>query len=355
MQTSTQRSLEDGPLPRMFVLELTRHCNHHCRHCYAVWGAPPAPGKPGADGEMTTREICELVDCLRAEAPVETIALSGGEPTLRRDLPEITAFLRERDITPVIISNGSLLTAEKIRSLRDASTFEVTLFSYRPAVHDQLAGRRNAWTDAIDAMVNLRNAGRDFVVVFVATRLNYMDLLKTAELAIAVGAYGLMYNRVNLSAHNIGHADQLLPSPRMIQGNLDTLEEIAEKYSLSIAVSVVVEPCVVDVRRYRHIHFGWCPLAGENAYFTIDPSGNIRICNHSPVVLGNIRHGGFGAIYRNHPYVQEFRDTWPAECAGCDPELKEMCRGGCKAAAEQCYGTLARVDPFVTLSREQMD
>jgi len=163
------------------VLELTRHCNHRCRHCYAVWGAPPTLGEPGVEGEMSTSEIRELVDCLQAEAPVETIALSGGEPLLRDDLPSITGFLRERGIAPAIITNGALLTDEKVQSLRDAQTFEVTLFSYRPAVHDELAGRRNAWNDAINGMVNLRNAGRDFVVVFVATRRNFMDLLKATE------------------------------------------------------------------------------------------------------------------------------------------------------------------------------
>ena len=41
---------------------------------------------------------------------------------------------------------------------------------------------------ALAAMVNLRNGGRDFVVVFVATRRNCMDLEKNAELAIALGA-----------------------------------------------------------------------------------------------------------------------------------------------------------------------
>ncbi len=39
------------------------------------------------------------------------------------------------------------------------------------------------------------------------------------------------------------------------------------------------------------------------------------------------------------------------ECQDCDPELKKICRGGCKAAAEQCLGTLEHVDPFVTISK----
>jgi radical SAM protein with 4Fe4S-binding SPASM domain len=300
---------------------------------------------------MSTDEIRRLIDCLQRETPVETIALSGGEPLLRNDLPEIAGILKERGINPVIISNGRLLTAEKVESLRDARTFEVTLFSYRPEVHNELAGSPHAWDRAIDAMVNLRNAGRDFVVVFVATRQNCKDLEKTVELAIAVGAYGLMYNRVNLSAYNLPFADRLLPTPEMIRENLQTLDEIGGKYKFSVAVSVVVEPCVVDTRPYRNIHFGWCPLAGENAYFTIDPTGNVRICNHSPVVLGNVKEGGFAEIYRNHPHVQAFRSTWPVECESCDPELRSICNGGCKAAAEQCYGTLSRVDPFVTINR----
>lgn len=318
-----------------------------------MWGPAPARAAAGANGEMSTQQLMDTVARLQDETPVENLALSGGEPLLRQDLPEILRFLRQRDISPVVITNGRLLTPEKVEATRDAGAFEITLFSYRREVHDELAGCRGAWNAAVNGMANLRRAGRDFVAVFVATSLNYQDLSKTVELAIALGAYGLMYNRVNFAVHNVARGAQLLPSADMIRQNLDTLEKAGERYGLPIAVSVVIEPCVVDTRPYQHIHFGWCPLAGENSYFTIDPSGDMRICNHSPVVLGNIRQGGFAEIYYGHPHVKEFRETWPVECADCDPQLKQMCGGGCKAAAEQCYGTLERVDPFVTWCREQ--
>jgi radical SAM protein with 4Fe4S-binding SPASM domain len=300
---------------------------------------------------MSTVEIKEVIAKLQDEAPVENIALSGGEPLLREDLPEILAFIKDRGIASVVITNGTLLSKERVAATMVGGTYEVTLLSYHREVHDQLAGRRGAWDAAIDGVANVRQAGGRMVAVFIATKHNYMDLFKTAELAIALGAYGLMYNRMNLGAHNIRYADQLLPTPAMVRENLDMLEELGEKYGLPIAVSVVIEPCVVDVRKYEHAHFGWCPLAGEDSYFTIDPVGNVRICNHSPVILGNIKRERFVDIYYNHPHVRSFHDTWPEECVNCDPELKEMCRGGCKAAAEQCYGTLARVDPFVALSR----
>jgi radical SAM protein with 4Fe4S-binding SPASM domain len=178
-----------------------------------------------------------------------------------------------------------------------------------------------------------------------------MDLYKTAELVIALGASGLMYNRMNLGAGNIKYADHLLPTPAMIQENLDALDRIGELYGLQIVVSVVLEPCVIDVENYKYIQIGWCPFGGANSYFTIDPEGNLRICNHSPAILGNILRDSFKEIYYNHPHVRQFRHTLPKECQSCNHELKNKCSGGCKAAAEQCYGSLDCLDPFVRLSQ----
>ncbi len=345
-------SVEARPLPKYFVVELTQRCNHRCQYCYTAWSAPDLGYNQHNQVEMSTEEIEAVVVKLQDEAPVESIALSGGEPTLREDLPEILSFIQSRNITPILITNGTLLTEERVAATLVGGTYEVSLLSFRREVHDQLVGRSGAWEAAIKGMANIRRAGGNLAAVFIAHKLNYMDLYKTAELAIAMGAYVLMYNRLNLGAHNMQFAEQLLPTPAMIQENLDMLEEIGAQYRLPISVSVVIEPCVIDVRKYENIGFGWCPLAGENAYFTIDPFGNIRICNHSPVILGNIKQDSFRDIYYKHPYVHAFRDTWPVECADCDPELKEMCGGGCKAAAEQCYNSLTHVDPFVTLSRQ---
>ncbi len=342
------------PLPKSFVIELTKRCNHHCLYCYLAEGPSAQDCEQDRSNEMSAREVTDVIGKLCDEAPVQSIALSGGEPLLREDLPEVLSFLRKKGIAPVVITNGTLLTQQRLASLGTDVTYEITLLSHRREVHDRLAGRRGAWAAAVDGMANVRQAKGRFVAVFVATRLNSADVGRTAELCIALGATGLMYNRMNLGAHNIRHADRLLPTVAMIRENLDTLEELSERYSLPVAVSVAIEPCVIDTRKYTKIHFGWCPLAGEGSYFTVDPRGNVRICNHSGVVLGNLKHDRFTDIYYHHPYVRAFRETWPAECEGCDPELKAMCCGGCKASAEQCYGSLTKVDPFVTICRQEM-
>lgn len=345
-------SSELRPLPKIFILELTKRCNNSCVYCYASWKEQGSTDGHGSHDEMTTEEIKAVVSKLQNETRIESIGLSGGEPLLREDLPEILSFIRGKGIVPVIITNGTLLTKERVDATMIGGNYEVTLLSYRRETHDHLSGHSGAWDAVVEGMINVREAGGNLTAVFVATKLNWTDLANTAELGIALGVNGLMYNRINLGIHNLRFSEQLLPTPAMIQENLDTLEEIGKTYGIPIVASVVIEPCVVDVQKYKHIHFGWCPLAGEDSYFTIDPMGNVRICNHSPVILGNINQECFSNIYYNHPYVQYFRKTWPLECISCSSQLREICCGGCKAAAEQCYGTIEQVDPFVTLSKK---
>ena len=301
---------------------------------------------------MSTAEVKNVIAKLQDEVGLKTVGLSGGEPLLREDVPELLAFLRSRGIATYLISNATLLNKEIARAIAETkSASEITLLSFRHEVHDMLVGRRGARDQAIEGITNLAVAGIPPAVVFVATKLNFMDLYRTAELAVTLGAAALSYNRLNLGAHNLQFADHLLPTPSMIRENLDMLESLASKYGVPIAGAVVIEPCVVDVRKYTQVHFGWCPLGNKSSYFAIDPVGNVRICNHSPVILGNIHNQSFLDIYFQHPYLQAFREIWPIECQECNPEFKELCGGGCKAAAEQCYGNLEHVDPFVTISR----
>lgn len=52
-----------------------------------------------------------------------------------------------------------------------------------------------------------------------------------------------------------------------------------------------------------------------------------------------------------HPYVSKFKELVPDECDNCENELRNLCLGGCRAAAEACYGCLG-IDPIVKLIEE---
>ncbi|MBU2521646.1 MAG: radical SAM protein, partial [Proteobacteria bacterium] len=71
------------------VWNITRRCNLKCVHCYAH------AKNQSFDNELTTEEGKNLIDDLsRFKVPV--LLLSGGEPTIREDLPELAAYAVEK-------------------------------------------------------------------------------------------------------------------------------------------------------------------------------------------------------------------------------------------------------------------
>jgi pyrroloquinoline quinone biosynthesis protein E len=292
-----------------------------------------------------------MIDRLADELPLQSVAISGGEPFLRDDLPQIVAHLWSRGLQTVMITNGTLLTRERIERTPGVHNYELPLLSYRREVHDRLT-RREAFDRVIEGALNLRRAGERFAVAFIATRLNYRDLETTLKLAVALGAEGMLYNRMNVSPNNYPYIQELLPSPMMVMENLDVLEDFAARYPFPISCSIPIQPCLIDMGRYKHVRFGFCPLGGEDSYFTVGPMGDLRVCNHSSVVLGNVLEDSFADLCRQ-PYVDEFKTLMPESCLDCPAEIRDRCHGGCKAAAAECFGSFTAEEPFLACNLKQ--
>ncbi len=333
---------------KQIVLEVTAACNLECIHCYNVW---KSPGRHYPRGELPLDDLTRVLDRLRSELPLEVVAISGGEPFLRPDLPRIVAYLWSHHIHTVVVTNGTLLTRERIEQTPGVGNYELPLLSYRREVHDHLAGHA-AFDSLIRGATNLKQLGERFAVAFVATRANYRDLEQTLKLAVALGAEGMMYNRMNVAPNNLPHLEELLPSPEMVRENLDVLEGFASRHVFPVACSIPIQPCLLDTSRYKHVRFGFCPLGGEDSYFTVDPLGNLRVCNHSSVILGNLLERSFWELY-DQAYVSEFKTAMPTSCSACPEEVRSRCHGGCKAAAAECYGSFAAEEPFLACHLHQ--
>ncbi len=333
-----------GGLPvqqRSFVFEITTRCNHACPHCYNVWKAVDYPCE-----ELPTGETLQLLESMLEQSGASLVTISGGEPLLRPDLFEIVDFLAARGIGINLISNGSLLTESAIQRLgpKRISFFELPLLGASAETHDELSGRRGAFDDVTRAVADLKLAEAHVVCVFVATRRNLSEFRDTAELAIALGADGLMLNRFNPGGEGIRHLDRLQASPAEMQAALDIAEEISCEYDFPISCSIAMPPCLFDTQKYQRLTFGFCAAGTDRAYYTLDPVGNVRPCNHSPTILGNLRRQRLAEII-NSKTMSEFMAACPEFCTGC--RLERECLGGCKAAAEVCFGSPAKADPFL--------
>jgi radical SAM protein with 4Fe4S-binding SPASM domain len=330
------------PRLQSLIFEVTQRCNHACRHCYNVWQA----GSSYPRGELDTARTLDLLAKALDETDCRHVTLTGGEPLLRSDLAEILEFLQQRQIRVTVISNGRLLDESRTASLIQLGVglFELPLLSHTRAIHDELSGLPGAWDAVLSAIANVRKQHGQVVVVIVATRKNIDHLYETIRLAFAFGVRGIMLNRFNPGGRGRENMGELLPSAEQVRRALVIAEAAAVEFNLPISCSIPIQPCLIDASRFPHLGFGFCAAGSEHAYYTLDPLGNLRPCNHTDIILGNLFEASFGDLI-DSKQMQVFACAAPPFCENC-PQLAE-CQGGCKASAQVCFGSLTAQEPFL--------
>ncbi len=339
------------PPPRLtsLIFEVTQACNHACLHCYNVWKGPQDKPYPG--GLLDTRRTLELLSKALDETICSHVTLTGGEPLLRPDLDEILRFLHARHTQVTVISNGRLLAPQKVLALiqQGVNLFELPLLSHRREIHDELSGSPGAWDAVLSALANIRLQRGQVVVSFVATRKNIEHLGETLRLAFAFGARGVMFNRFNPGGNGRTHLEALLPTVEQVRSALAVAEAATQELHIPISCSIPIQPCLVDYALYPHLSFGFCAAGSERAYYTLDPLGNLRPCNHTNLILGNLFDEPFGVLTAPER-MAAFTCATPPFCSNCSLRLE--CQGGCKAAAQVCYGSLTTEEPFLRQGQE---
>jgi radical SAM protein with 4Fe4S-binding SPASM domain len=340
------------PRLQTLIVEVTQRCNHACQHCYNVWIPGSETQHAGYPrGELGTAELLGLLSKALGETECRHVTLTGGEPLLRQDLPEIVEFLRQKGVITTIISNGRLLTEPTVIDMLDrgVALFEIPLLSHRRQVHDDLSGAPGAFDAVLAAMAHLRYHRGQFVAVFVVTRKNLADLSEAIKLAYAFGAKALMLNRFNPGGRGRRHLHELLPTADELRRALEVAEAASATLSFPISCSIPIQPCLVNTSAFPHLGFGFCAAGSNRAYYTLDSLGNLRPCNHTPTILGNLFRESFSQLIAPDR-MAEFVGAIPPFCDPCSQ--RQVCQGGCRASAQVCSGSLAAEDPFLSLNRE---
>ena len=155
--TTSSNGQDIGELmPRRLWLYTNYDCNLQCDYCCVVSGPRADPRRLPAD------RIRALVDEAVA-AGLERVFLTGGEPTLRPDLPDIIEFITAR-LPLTLLTNAMLLRGprwERLRPIVEGGrpiTFQVSLDSADSDLHDAHRGR-GAHARALEGIGTLLAAG----------------------------------------------------------------------------------------------------------------------------------------------------------------------------------------------------
>jgi radical SAM protein with 4Fe4S-binding SPASM domain len=323
------------------AFETTDACNLRCVYCYNIWKRDDAVRTPFNSYSKATATLRRLF----VQADVGSVALTGGEPFLAERMKELVLFCRMEGKRVTLITNGTRASKGDYRSLlrMGVQLFELPVHSAQPTIHDMMTGMAGSWARSTASLKALLRLGAEVVAVVVLTRHNTPMLSETLDFISSLGIRRVMLNRYNIGGQGCAAPLSVSASANELRQAFAVANSKAASLGLHITSNVCSPVCLLNPADYPHIGFGHCSFDALRRPVTLDVNGNIRLCNHSPVVAGNIYESNLDEILQGE-YAQSWQRTVPAFCRSC--HHWSLCKGGCRAASEQCYGTLDE-DPIV--------
>lgn len=324
------------------VYEVTESCNQNCRFCYNHWRPD---GSLPVDEKLATRTLKRVF----RQAKVDSITFSGGEPTLLENLPDLALKSRFSHAQVNILTNGTLISEEDLNNLASigVSALQTPLLSSDPEVHDYLTGLPGSWEKAcksISSAINILGSDH-FAAVLIITAKNAATLSSTLNLYEELGVTTVMVNRFNLGGNGLKHRDELSLSRESLRESFKLISDFSLAHpGMNFTSGVCTPVCILDPLDFPGIRFTTCTTDVKSRPITISYKGDIRFCNHSPFVLGNIWERDLKDILEDEAVAGRYAGI-PEQCSSC--KLYNRCKGGCRAASEQVYGTFSKVDPLL--------
>jgi radical SAM protein with 4Fe4S-binding SPASM domain len=331
---------EERRIPIEGTLETTFRCNLNCVHCYVN---EPAASRTVQRRELPTARLIALLDEIAAAGTL-SLLLTGGEPLLRPDFPEVYLAALRRGLLVTVFTNGTLVT-ERIAELFAEYTperVEVSVYGMTPGTYERITRTPGAHARCMAGIARLTARRIPLKLKTMAMTWNRHEIGPMREYARRGGADfvfdGLLNPRVDCGANRntelqLG-ADQLLALDFGDRARTAELRAFCERFARPEAAGP-------DDRLFT------CG-AGQTA-FTVDPCGRLQMCQLLRRSWFDIRHAGFAEGWNGFfPRLRARRWQSAAPCRRCS--LISLC-GSCPGAAELEHGEIeGLVAPFCRIA-----
>ena len=320
--------------PFGIVTAITYRCNLKCKHCFTR--SPELNQKKLMKKEMSTHQWIHFFDQI-ADMGVHEIYLGGGEPLVREDFLTLIKEARNRDIGTTLTTNGTLLTEDIIKNLRDLGVecVEISIDGI-PENHDYLRGIKGAYNKSVDALTRFVGNGIYVIASVTVSKQNLNELEDIFYNMRDAGAQEVLYMRFVPVGTGKIYRSRLYISDEEF---LDTILRLMDKLEAANFLEQLPRNHENDFWNkvqaasdgYFYPHSG---CIGGRTYCFVRPNGNVTPCN--PLVFqeyqcGNITENPFADIWHNSEGLKKIRALDFNELPKCS-ECKNMdvCAGGCR-------------------------
>ncbi len=321
---------------------ITDACNLRCRHCYQDNFTP--------EDELNwsgLKAISDnIIDTLHRWNKQAVIAITGGEPFLKKEFFSLLTYLdNQAEIEElIIITNGSLITREKIellKGLRKFKKIKLSLEATNPEKNDFIRGK-GSFQRTLEAVKLLKN---DFEVIlmFTVAKYNLDEVPKLFEFSLSLNLDGFIIERFIPLGQGRQMKEYLLDS-RDWQGLVNMVLESCQYECLEEDILPVKAFWIKWNGETPHLSGATCAVGTES--LCLMSRGEVYPCRRFELTLGNLKNQSLFDLVRDAKILSQLQNKKNlkgkceqcliADCWGCRA-LAYSLTGDCFGEDIQCW------------------
>ncbi|MCA1900404.1 MAG: radical SAM protein [Chloroflexi bacterium] len=311
--------------PYRMDLAVTYRCNNDCAHCYNA--------RERNYPELKTDQWKKILDKLW-ELGVPHIVFTGGEATLRNDLPELIRHAEANgQITGLNTNARRLSDMNYVQSLVEAGLdhVQITLESCAPEIHDEMMRTGGAFKQTVAGLKNVLATKLYVMTNTTMLKMNVHAIPDTldflADIGVpTVGLNALIYSGQGLTVGTGLHESELQPI-------LDMATKKTAARGQKLIWYTPTQYCEFDPTA-SNLGVKGCTAALYS--MCAEPNGDVIPCQSYYRALGNLLTDSWDSIW-NHPLSVQLRERQklPEKCRDCS--LLPECGGGCPLKFESSH------------------
>ncbi|UCG45872.1 MAG: radical SAM protein [Candidatus Bathyarchaeota archaeon] len=315
----TEPFTQELSAPIRMDLALTFRCQNNCIHCYT--------GGPQEIPELDTNQWRKIINRLK-RIGVFIVTFTGGESTLRNDLPELLKHAQDQGIVSGLITNGRRLKeAGYVKKLVDAGLdfVQITLESHDSQIHDSITCKKGSWQETVEAIKNVVPTPIYATTNTTLNKRNAGSFLETIEFLHNLGLKTFGCNSIIYSGNAPMVADEFALTVDELKELLPRILGKANQLDMKFMWYTPTQYCQLDP---LSLGLGVKSCTAARVNMCIGPGGQVYPCQSYFESVGNILEDHWKKIW-NHTLCTSLRNREYAleKCGQC-PQLP-LCGGGC--------------------------
>jgi MoaA/NifB/PqqE/SkfB family radical SAM enzyme len=303
------RTIQNRNLPNLMSFAVNDACNASCEHCSFYEGVDD-PDREVLTLEQATRIIADAQDL-----GVSTINITGGEPLLRDDLPQLLEAIDKDRSTTLLFTNGWALE-ERAADLKRAGldSIFVSIGSTDPKRHDDYYGMPGLFERAMNGIQRAKQLGFSVGISSLMTRETWRagDLEEIVEMAKRIGVHEVFVFDAAPTGRYKDRADLV-----------DNDEWTEEMVRWAVPYNQDRRYPGITFHAYMSSHRSVGCACGTS-YFYLSPYGDVMSCDFNHAVFGNVLREPLWRVWERLSTRPEFCQAKWGGCKVKDAELRKL-------------------------------